>query len=106
MVGLEMGWSVLLPDWVRMDWQRCTKFSSSSIRSHDKIARVRCAPLPAGPGFELQSISVLSPEVDESTTTKPSDVHCVTLSSNGPGREGGVPLPAAGSRCSVSPLEV
>ena len=33
-------------------------FSSSSVRSRDKIARVRRAPLPAGPGFELQSSAV------------------------------------------------
>ena len=31
------------------------KFSSSSVRSHDIIARVRHVPLPAGQGFELQS---------------------------------------------------
>ena len=29
--------------------------SSSSVRSRDKIAHVRRAPLPGGPGFELQS---------------------------------------------------
>ena len=45
--------------------------SSSSVRSRDKIARVRHTPLPTGPGFELQS-SVLSPEVDESTIQLPS----------------------------------
>ena len=28
-------------------------FSSSSVRSRDKIARVRRAPLPGGPGFQL-----------------------------------------------------
>ena len=43
--------------------------SSSSVRSLDKIACVRRAPLPAGPGFELQS-SV--PEVDKSTIQLPS----------------------------------
>ena len=58
-------------------------FSSSTVRSRDKIARVR--RVRASYGYS----SVLSPEVDYSSPQRYSS-----------------PPNAAGSRCSVSPLEV